>query len=68
MDGNSHRTHGNDREQAGMSREGRRTMEKVRENTVHDKTRMNMNGAQLEDADASLARYVSYLFLIYNIP
>ena len=36
-DGNSHRTHGNGREQAGMSREGRRMMEKVRENTVHDK-------------------------------
>ena len=35
-DGNSHRTHGNGREQAGMSRESRRTMEKVRENTVHD--------------------------------
>ena len=37
MDGNSYRTHGNGREQAGMSREGRRTMEKVLENTVHDK-------------------------------
>ena len=36
-DENSYRTHGNGREQAGMSREGRRTMEKVRENTVHDK-------------------------------
>ena len=38
MDGtrNSYRTHGNGREQAGMSREGRRTIEKVRENTVHD--------------------------------
>ena len=28
-DGNSHRTHGNDREQAGMSREGQRMIEKV---------------------------------------
>ena len=36
MDGNSHRTHGNGWEQGGMSRESRRTMEKVRENTVHD--------------------------------
>ena len=36
-DGNSHRTHGNGREQDGMSQEGRRTMEKVRENTVHDR-------------------------------
>ena len=36
-DENSYRTHGNGREQAGMSQEGRRTMEKVRENTVHDK-------------------------------
>ena len=36
-DGNSRRAHGNGWEQAGMSREGRRTMEKVRENTVHDK-------------------------------
>ena len=27
------------REQAGMSREGRRTMEKVLENTVRDRTR-----------------------------
>ena len=35
-DGNSHRTHGNDREQVGMSQEGRRTMEKVQENMVHD--------------------------------
>ena len=35
-DGNSYRTHGNGREQAGMSQEGRRTMEKVLENTVHD--------------------------------
>ena len=35
-DGNSYKTHGNDREQAGMSREGQRTMEKVLENTVHD--------------------------------
>ena len=36
MDGDSHRIHGNGREQAGMSRESRRTMEKVQENTVHD--------------------------------
>ena len=36
IDGNSHRTHGNDREQAGMSQEGWRMMEKVRENKVHD--------------------------------
>ena len=36
MDGNSHRAHRNGREQAGMSRESRGTMEKVRENTVHD--------------------------------
>ena len=36
-DGNSHRARGNGREQAGMSRESWRTMEKVRENTVHDK-------------------------------
>ena len=35
-DGNSHRKHGNGQEQAGMSRESRRTMEKVRENTLHD--------------------------------
>ena len=35
-DGNSYKTHGNGREQAGMSREGRRTIEKVRENTVRD--------------------------------
>ena len=35
-DGNSHRTHGNGREQAGKSRESRRTTEKVLENTVHD--------------------------------
>ena len=37
MDGKCHRTHGNDREQAGMSREGRKMMEKVQENKVHDK-------------------------------
>ena len=36
MDRNRHRTHGNGQEQAGMSREGRRMMEKVRESTVHD--------------------------------
>ena len=30
------KTHGKGREQAGMSREGRRTMEKVLENTVRD--------------------------------
>ena len=36
MDGNSYRTHGNGREQAGMLREGRRTMEKVLKNTVRD--------------------------------
>ena len=36
MDGNSYRTHERGWEQAGMSREGRRTMEKVLENTVHD--------------------------------
>ena len=30
-----HRTYGNGQEQAGMSRESRRTMEKVRENTVY---------------------------------
>ena len=36
MDGKCHRTPGKDREQAGMSREGRRMMEKVLENTVHD--------------------------------
>ena len=35
-DGNSYRTHGNGREQAGKSRESQRTMEKVLENTVHD--------------------------------
>ena len=35
-DGNSYRTHGNGWEQAGMSREGRRTIGKVRENTVYD--------------------------------
>ena len=35
-DGNRHRTYGNGQEQAGMSREGWRTMEKVRENTVYD--------------------------------
>ena len=35
-DGNSHRIHGNGREQEGMSWESRRMMEKVRENTVHD--------------------------------
>ena len=29
-------TDGNGQEQAGMSRESRRTMEKVRENTVYD--------------------------------
>ena len=36
-DGNSYRTHGNGWEQAGMSREGRRTIENVRENTVRNK-------------------------------
>ena len=36
MDGNSYKTHGNGREQAGMSQEGRRTIGKVRENMVHD--------------------------------
>ena len=36
MDGNSYRTHGNGREQARKLREGRRTMEKVLENTVRD--------------------------------
>ena len=35
-DGNSHRTYGNGREQAGMSRESRRTMEKVQEDTVYN--------------------------------
>ena len=35
-DGNSYRTHGKGREQAGMSWEGRRTMERVLENTVRD--------------------------------
>ena len=35
MDGNSYKKHGNDREQAGVSREGRRTMEKALENMVH---------------------------------
>ena len=34
--GKCHRTHGNDREQVGMSWKGQRTMEKVLENTVHD--------------------------------
>ena len=48
-DGNSHRTHGNGREQAGMSRESRRTMEKVRENTVHDK--ISETFLQLTDLD-----------------
>ena len=36
MVGNSRECHGKAGEQSGMSREGRRTMEKVRENTVHD--------------------------------
>ena len=35
-DGNSYKKHGNNREQAGMSQESRRTMEKALENTVHD--------------------------------
>ena len=35
-DENSYRTHGNGLEQAGMSREGRGTMEKVLESTVRD--------------------------------
>ena len=35
-DGNSYRTHGIGWEQARKSRESRRTMEKVLENTVHD--------------------------------
>ena len=41
-DGNSHRKLRNGREQAGMSRESRRMMEKVRENTVHDKSITNI--------------------------
>ena len=41
-DGKRHRTYGNGWEQAGMSRESRRTMEKVRENTVYD----TVQGAQ----------------------
>ena len=35
-DRNRHRIYGNGREQAGTSRESRRTMEKVREDTVYD--------------------------------
>ena len=37
-DGNSHRTYGYGRKQAGMSQESRRTMEKVQENTTPGKS------------------------------
>ena len=43
---NRYKAHGNGREQAGMSREGRRMMEKVLENTVHDMDR-TWDGASL---------------------
>ena len=41
-DGNRHRTYGNGQEQAGISRETRRTMEKVQEDTVYDNKKKSL--------------------------
>ena len=57
-DGNSYKTHGNGREQAGMSREGRRTMEKVLENTVRD------TNPALSRSYQNFVEYLRYILVI----